>query len=666
MTALLLLIQAGITVPNAAAESLPVLTSARALRALRVEEARKQYRVRIRAVVTYVDSGPGQELFVQDASAGTFLFLSASLADNSVRTGSLVEVDGWSTAGSFAPCVTRARIRVLGTAKLPHPIRPSYDPQLASQDDGQWARVEGVVRSGKIENGRLMLNLVSNGESFVVIMAEFNPDWAKTFIDARVRVTGVLAALFNERRQALGMKIFVPNGFVKVISAAPLDPFDLPISSASSIGQFRPGDDTERRIRVRGIVTATEPGIAAYLTDGRENLEIQSSGECPAKPGDLVDVVGFPATIGHHSGLQDSLCRKVSGAAAVSSVAVQAEEVLLSRTGMDPSGYGFSGGIRYDLRLVRIEGILVQHTRGLDGQTFLVVAGKRQFTALLRSQPDASESLLVPGTSLRFTGVCLVSYDQYSRAQSFQILLRSWNDIKIESSPPWWNLYHALWGLAALLICFLGTMTWISVLRARVANQTLELRQANEALQLLSSRDGLTGAANRRKFDETLNLEWARASRNRSPVSLLMLDIDHFKTLNDTHGHPCGDECLVRVVGAIRSIPFRKTDLIARYGGEEFAILLPGTNREEALVLAERVRTAVEELAIPNAGSPARPQIVTVSVGVAVDWPSPLNSPAALVTSADHAMYESKTAGRNRVSASKAREVCQWETTISS
>lgn len=191
-------------------------------------------------------------------------------------------------------------------------------------------------------------------------------------------------------------------------------------------------------------------------------------------------------------------------------------------------------------------------------------------------------------------------------------------------------------------------------LELRVAARTVELNSANEALEVanaelkkLSRLDGLTGIANRRLFDETLKQEWARCAREGKELSVVMIDVDHFKQYNDHLGHIAGDAALVAVAGALAHSVWRPGDLPARYGGEEFALLLPQTGKEGALSIAERVRDAVRELKLPHPHSSAG-EIVTVSLGVASALP-PEGTAAKLLTRADDALYLAKEAGRNRV-----------------
>lgn len=175
-----------------------------------------------------------------------------------------------------------------------------------------------------------------------------------------------------------------------------------------------------------------------------------------------------------------------------------------------------------------------------------------------------------------------------------------------------------------------------------------EQKLAEMALQDLATKDGLTGVANRRSLDEALRLEWLRAQRNAAPLAFLLADVDHFKAYNDTYGHPKGDECLRAIAGMINSKIFRPADLVARYGGEEFAVIMPGTDLEGAISVAERVREAVIALDMPHRGSGTAGH-VTVSVGVAALVPSPATTPELLVAAADAALYRAKHGGRNRV-----------------
>lgn len=174
------------------------------------------------------------------------------------------------------------------------------------------------------------------------------------------------------------------------------------------------------------------------------------------------------------------------------------------------------------------------------------------------------------------------------------------------------------------------------------------LADANIKLEKLAALDGLTGIANRRRFDETLRLEWQRAQRESKPLSLLMCDIDCFKHHNDTFGHLAGDMCLKTTAAILTGHLKRPADLAARYGGEEFAIVLPDTDMAGAVLIAEACRSHLEALAIDNAGS-AGSDVLTMSIGVATMVPGPDSQVRDLMERADKALYAAKSDGRNKV-----------------
>ncbi|SHG74324.1 diguanylate cyclase [Massilia sp. CF038] len=174
-----------------------------------------------------------------------------------------------------------------------------------------------------------------------------------------------------------------------------------------------------------------------------------------------------------------------------------------------------------------------------------------------------------------------------------------------------------------------------------------EEKAAQIALEQLATRDGLTGLANRRCFDDTLRAEWSRALRQRQPLSLLMVDVDNFKAYNDANGHLGGDECLKRIALAVAN-EMRANDLVARYGGEEFAVILPNQSLKGAAIVAERIRCRVERLRVPHGAGIERH--VTVSIGAATALSAADSEPCQLVAIADAALYRAKHMGRNRIS----------------
>lgn len=175
-----------------------------------------------------------------------------------------------------------------------------------------------------------------------------------------------------------------------------------------------------------------------------------------------------------------------------------------------------------------------------------------------------------------------------------------------------------------------------------------ELVEINLELQRLTNVDGLTGLSNRRFFNEYIETEWKQAIRSGEPISLLMVDIDHFKQYNDSYGHLAGDEVLKTVAQAVLGSFRRPRDLAARFGGEEFVVILPETAKGDLQMLGEMVVCAVEALGLPHRGSSTASGMVTISVGGATSIPQSADSALALIETADKALYEAKRMGRNR------------------
>lgn len=177
---------------------------------------------------------------------------------------------------------------------------------------------------------------------------------------------------------------------------------------------------------------------------------------------------------------------------------------------------------------------------------------------------------------------------------------------------------------------------------------TEALEMANEELRHMAMVDGLTHVANRRRFDEYLEQEWRRASREHYNLALMLCDIDFFKGYNDTYGHQAGDDCLIQVAQAMTRVATRPADLVARYGGEEFAIVLPSTDAEGTTTVARMLQKEIEARNIVHHTSSVAPY-VTLSIGGAVLFPGHNNSSEALVRRADQALYQAKETGRNRI-----------------
>lgn len=198
-------------------------------------------------------------------------------------------------------------------------------------------------------------------------------------------------------------------------------------------------------------------------------------------------------------------------------------------------------------------------------------------------------------------------------------------------------------------------VSWVDV--TELVRQRKVLEASNQYLAQQSTMDELTGLANRRRFDEALVTEWQRAARSLTPLSLLMVDIDHFKQFNDNYGHLAGDECLRQVAGVLDQCVRRAGELVARFGGEEFVVLLPGADMEHACETAQKCMELMQKLAVPHAASETSTQ-VTFSIGVACLMPDATLEPSSMVNAADTAMYRAKNGGRARF---EVADQSDWE-----
>jgi diguanylate cyclase (GGDEF)-like protein len=174
------------------------------------------------------------------------------------------------------------------------------------------------------------------------------------------------------------------------------------------------------------------------------------------------------------------------------------------------------------------------------------------------------------------------------------------------------------------------------------------LLKANHQLSLLASLDGLTGIANRRRFDECIMTEWQRAIREQHPLSLILIDVDYFKNYNDTYGHLLGDDCLKKIAEILQKMSQRATDLAARYGGEEFVLVLPNTSQYGAQKVAQRIKAAIAHQTIHHKSSSVS-KYITLSMGIMTIIPNTMMEMADFIRRTDQALFKAKSEGRDRI-----------------
>ncbi len=278
-----------------------------------------------------------------------------------------------------------------------------------------------------------------------------------------------------------------------------------------------------------------------------------------------------------------------------------------------------------------INGILEE-----DYEVFLATSGKQAIDIAVAENPDLI-LLDVMMPDMNGYDVCreLKSHKQFRHIPI--IFLTSMNNPESEAK-----------GLELGAIDYIIKPFNPDIVEMRIKNH-LELKRHRDILENLSSRDGLTGIANRRRFDEFFEQEWWRAKRKKTQLSLILMDIDHFKQYNDNYGHLAGDDCLKQIALTLDNQLKRPTDLVARYGGEEFVCILPDTDNKGALQIAKQFMKSISDLKIPHSYSNTANH-VTISLGIATVTPSNSSlSKEELIKVADRNLYEAKANGRNQM-----------------
>jgi diguanylate cyclase (GGDEF)-like protein len=652
---------------------LPVLHTVRQAHLLPDEEARRGYPVHLdQAQVTFYDAHLGA-MFLMDATDGIFADIRG-MRPPDLRAGDIVSVEARSGPGKVNPVLLDPKFRLLRHGELPAAPLVSFDRILTGAWDSRWISMEGVVRAVRkpseitayagepaFGSSNVLLTLASGPDLIDVITeAPAGSDY-RTLIDARVRLRAAVGSRFNQRNQVIGVHVYMPElSYVQVLEAPPPDPFALPVTETANVMRrslFSPG----HRVRVRGVVTwASGPEFS--VMDAVHGIFVRSDRPSGVRVGDLVDVVGFPSMGGYTSVLEDALVRRMGVGRPPPPVAVSAAEALT--------------GLR-DAEPIEVEGDLLYLSRSPSEQDLVLTDHGINFSAVLPVGARQPALSLEPGARLRLSGICFIEVTPDKTPQGFKILLRSPADAVILQQPSWWTARHALVVSLLLSTLVFVVIAWNVVLRRRVRGQTQviraqleeahalreeaesanreksaslenvlslqqELLAAQEELRFQATHDGLTGLRNRAALLDLLHRELERGTRTHSSIGILMLDIDHFKPINDTWGHPVGDAVLrqvaTRLTGATRSY-----DMAGRYGGEEFLVILPESDAQATWAGAERIRAAI-------AGSPftapAEEIPLTISIGATVAQAGA--SEAELLSIADSALYQAKREGRNR------------------
>ena len=629
---------------GATTDSLPTLERVEQIRQLTRAEANRGYPVRLQAVVTYYTAtGPRllplefyssaqPDMFIQDSTAGIWVHVPPG--GPTAIPGQVIEIEGITEEPDFGQQITKPRWKVIGQAPMPVAHRPSFDRMAATAEDAQWVEVQGIVRTVEAQSGFLVLVVAVSGGRLRAVVPETGQILPEGLSDAEVRIWGVGGALFNRKDQLIGVLLYVPSlKELHVTQPARVDPFADAAQPLSSLQQFTPEGVSGHRIHVRGVVSFQQPGSFLYISDGATGLRVETNQSITLRDGDVVDVLGFPHLSNLRPVLEDASVRLLNHGPPPTPMVVSSRQLLEGE---------------YDSALVSVEARLLEKSLVPRRQTLLLQTDGLIVNASMQAiRPDPALFSLRDGSRIRVTGICMVEKDGNGRNQWFELLFDDAGDIATIQTPPWWTLQHALQALGIMILVVVAAAAWVLVLKRRVKQASSQLQEANQNLTRLSNLDGLTGIANRRMFDQTLEIEWNRARQIGTYLSLILVDIDHFKELNDAAGHQMGDECLKLIAAELARAARRSTDFVARFGGEEFVLILPGTDPPQAAQLAESVRLGVKRLGIRYSNQPAGPS-VTISLGIASAIGDLIPSAEALIRAADGALYVAKHQGRNK------------------
>ena len=683
--------------PVDAGDTIRELTSVAAIRGLNPAQASAALPVRVTGVVTYNDP-EWRHLFFQDASGGIYVKYSGSRI--SLTKGQKITIIGITNPGDFAPVIVAPKFFALGTGKLPRPIALMPRDAASGILDSQYVEIEGVIHPMRLgeETNHLTFELYTSfGQVHVYTGPKFaDAPYLHTLEDARVRIRGVLATVFNSRRQLVGNNLSVSSTQdLQILEAAPRDPFGRTALPVINLLRFSPNADFSHRVKVQGSVTMIGRGFF-YLQDDSGGVKVQGDTH-EFQLADSVEALGYATVSGSYSPiLTDATVRVVRHNAAVQ--AKTATPQHLSRG-------------QFDSQLVSIAGHVLSVVDTLDGKILILQSGAVTFNARLEA-PDSSGPVpeLQEGSFVQLTGVCSAQVDPgklyllvLQDPVGFTLLLRSRQDVQVLEPPSWWTVQHALTVLGMVLAIMFVVLIWGTHLRRRVHMQTEALRTAtqkemavrdlanamqevtlnkdfrarvpvrgaddiaqlgigfNKMLSQLEQRDRakceaeakleyqaltdeLTGLPNRRLLADRLAQTLALAGREKHMVAVLYVDLDGFKLVNDSFGHTTGDTLLSQVSERLGS-RVRQSDTLARIGGDEFTVILSKLNtKEDAGLVGKNLLQAITTPFLI-----ATHEItISASIGISL-FPHNGTDGTSLLQQADSAMYAAKHNGKNQL-----------------
>ena len=626
-----------------ASPQLRIVRLAREVHALPPAEAARHYPVHLRAVITYYDRIPYSQhslLFVHDKSGGVFVRMDDDFKwpAQTPRAGTILDIQGTTNSGEFAPIVSNPRFQILGQSRTtPVAQRVTLVDLQTGSRDCEWVEIEGVVQTVFSKDNNVTLQMATaDGLINAITVRKEGVDYNR-FVNATLLVRGNAAAFFNGDRQITGSRIFFPDlNSLTVEEAPPSDPFSVATRSVADLSHFVPGTRLPHRVHIRGAVTLQWPGRTLCVEDQAQGLCAESSQTDHLPVGEVADVIGFSALGGYRPTLRDAIYKPTGGTTPVAPRPVTADQALTGN---------------FDSEIVQIEGRLIGRDLTANDVSLVLSSGKTIFSVLLPAGTVAPEVASISlGSKLRVTGICSVQIDRQgtfrgeggAKIQSFKLLLRSPSDMQILETPSFWTAARILLLLVVVLSITAAVLGWVVILRRRVEQQTRVIRESEERFRHLAQHDSLTGLPTRTLLHDRLQSALDRANRFHTKVALLMLDLDNFKGVNDVFGHAAGDLTLCATAERV-SQTVRRIDTVARMGGDEFVVLLCDLQEDkEAEEIAAKI---VAAMSLPiQIGQ--RELEISVSVGVCT-VPHGSVDPDQILKGADRAMYHAKAQGRN-------------------
>jgi hypothetical protein len=437
-----------------------VLTTVAAVRSLSTAEAGRHYPVKLHGLVTFYDETLFLRFF-QDETAGIYLFGLTNLPP--LQPGQMVEVQGVTGPGEYAPVILPTSVRVVGEGKLPAAEPVSVEQLVSGREDSQMVEFTGIVRAVHFEKDSkyFLLDFAMGGERFTVYTRQLPVAQAQDLVDSTVKVRGVCATMFNHQRQMFGIRLLVPQADGLVVEQpAPTNPYDLPIQKINSLLQFAPAGTMSSRVKVTGTVVYGEPGSALFIQDESAGLYCQTLQRDVLQPGDQVEILGFLAKGEYTPILEDAIYRKVGGGPEPKADAVDVNEILTGK---------------HDCRLVQLQARVLDRVQRGVSQFLLLQTSDFTFQAYLPKKLDEDGFAgLEKGSEIMVTGICLIERGnnwqagEAWRAASFHLLLRSPKDVTVLQGPPGLTLPDDSAVMVFLGVVALAALMWVAVLKRKV------------------------------------------------------------------------------------------------------------------------------------------------------------------------------------------------------